>query len=106
MQECDYILQSQFLLRSFTLPGDTLISRLLCYIRRSNSHSQWYALSRSLFWKKCLPYLESLDKRTLKQIQLQFQQDNLCQNRSSRNSTLLSLSSNYFFGSYLMATNG
>ncbi|KAG1138677.1 hypothetical protein G6F37_010984 [Rhizopus arrhizus] len=40
MQERSYILQSQFLLRSFTLPGDTLLSRLLCYIRRSNSHSQ------------------------------------------------------------------
>ncbi|EIE82013.1 hypothetical protein RO3G_06718 [Rhizopus delemar RA 99-880] len=91
MQERAYILQSQFLLRSFTLPEDTLLSHLLCYTRRSNSHSQWYALSKSPLWKKCLPHLESLDKRTLKQIQLQFRQDNLCQNRSSRNSTLLSL---------------
>jgi hypothetical protein len=39
MQERTYILQYQFLLRSFTLPDDTLLSRLLCYIRRSNSHS-------------------------------------------------------------------
>ncbi|KAG1039288.1 hypothetical protein G6F43_012546 [Rhizopus delemar] len=67
MQERAYIFQSQFLLRSFTLPEDTLLSRLLCYIRRSNN------------------------KRALKQIQVQFRRDNLCQNRSSRNSTLLSL---------------
>jgi hypothetical protein len=40
MQECSYILQSQFLLRSFTHPDDTLLSCLLCYIRRSNSHLQ------------------------------------------------------------------
>ena len=37
MQERSYILQSQFLLRSFTLSDDTLLSCLLCYIRRSNS---------------------------------------------------------------------
>lgn len=90
VQGCAYILQSQFSLRSFTLPGDALLSRLLCDICYSNCHSHWCALSKSPLWKKRLSHSEFLDKQTLKKIQLHFRQDNLCQSHSSRNSTLLS----------------
>ncbi|KAG1539847.1 hypothetical protein G6F47_007244 [Rhizopus delemar] len=90
MQERTYILQAQFLLRSLTLPDDTLLTCLLPHIRRSDSHSCWYKLSKSPLWAQCLPQPEQLDKRTLKKIQLQFRQDNLNQARSSRNSILLS----------------
>ena len=90
MQEHAYILQFQSLLLSFTLPYDTLLSHLLWYIRRSNilhngTHSQSY-----FYGKKCLSHLESLDKRNLKKNPVEFRQNNLCQNRSSSNSTLLS----------------
>jgi hypothetical protein len=90
MQERTYILQSQFLLRSLTLPDDTLLTCLLPHIRRSDSHSCWYKLSKSPLWAQCLPQPEQLDKRTLKKIQLQFRQDNLNQARSSRHFILLS----------------
>ncbi|KAG1149791.1 hypothetical protein G6F37_009187 [Rhizopus arrhizus] len=69
MQMRTYILQGQFLLRSLTLPDDALLTCLLPHIHRSDSHSY---------------------KRTLKETQLQFRQDNLNQTRSSRNSVLLS----------------
>ncbi|EIE83594.1 hypothetical protein RO3G_08299 [Rhizopus delemar RA 99-880] len=90
MQERIYILQAQFLLRSLTLPDDTLLTCLLPHIRRSDSHSCWYKLSKSPLWAQCLPQPEQLDKRTLKKIQLQFRQDNLNQALSSRHSILLS----------------
>jgi hypothetical protein len=67
---------------------------------RSSMHSQSH-----LYEKKCLPHPESLNKRTLKKIQLWFRQDNICQSRSSRNSTLFSLCRPIISGSYHMATN-
>jgi hypothetical protein len=69
MQERTYALQSQFLLRSLTLPEDALLHHLLQHIRQPRSHSQWYKLSRSPIWKRFLPDPESLDRRSLKSIQ-------------------------------------
>jgi hypothetical protein len=59
-------------------------------MRRSNSYSCWYKLSKLPLWAQHLPQPELLDKCTLKKIQLQFRQDNLNNARSSRNSILLS----------------
>ncbi|KAG1003992.1 hypothetical protein G6F27_010549 [Rhizopus arrhizus] len=55
MQERAYALQSHFLLRSLTLSEDALLHHLLPHIRQPRSHSQWYRLSRSPIWKRCLP---------------------------------------------------
>ncbi|KAG1055300.1 hypothetical protein G6F43_002739 [Rhizopus delemar] len=67
-----------------------LITCLIPHICRSDSHSCWYKFFKSPLWAQCLPQPEPLDKRTLKKIQLQLRQDNLNQERSSRNSMLLS----------------
>ncbi|KAG0808110.1 hypothetical protein G6F18_001523 [Rhizopus arrhizus] len=89
MQERAYALQSQFLLRSLTLPKDALLHHLLSHIRQPRSHSQWYRLSRSSIWKRCLPDPESLDRRSLKLIQRDYRQGNLDNKRSTHASVLL-----------------
>ncbi|KAG0992823.1 hypothetical protein G6F27_014162 [Rhizopus arrhizus] len=89
MQERAYALQSQFLLRSLTLPEDALLHHLLPHIRQSRSHSQWYKLSRSPIWKRCLPDPESLDRRSLKSIQRDYRQGNLDNKRSMHALVLL-----------------
>ncbi|KAG1178107.1 hypothetical protein G6F70_007913 [Rhizopus microsporus] len=73
MTERVHILQAQFLLRSLSLPDDTLLACLLPHIRLSKGHSH------------------CLDKRLLKKLRLQYLQDNLEQRRAARNSGLLSL---------------
>ena len=57
MQERVYILQCRFLLHSYTLPDNTLLSQLLIYIRRSNNHSQHYTLSSRLMEQNAYPTL-------------------------------------------------
>lgn len=89
-QERTYTVQAQFLLHSLTAPDDVLLTCLLSHIRRSDSHSYWYKLSKSSLWTQCLPQPGSLDKNIPEKIQLQFRQGNLNQTRSSRNSTFLS----------------
>ncbi|KAG1195055.1 hypothetical protein G6F70_008529 [Rhizopus microsporus] len=70
MQERAYALQSQFLLRSLTLPED--------------------ALSLSLpFGENAPPNPESLDRRSLRPIQREYRQDNLNKKRSTHASVLL-----------------
>ncbi|CEG74066.1 hypothetical protein RMATCC62417_09335 [Rhizopus microsporus] len=89
MQERAYTLQSQFLLRSLTLPEDALLHHLLPLIRQLRSHSQWYKLSRSPIWKRCPPNPESLDRRSLRSIQREYRQDNLNNKCSTHTSILL-----------------
>ncbi|KAG1396711.1 hypothetical protein G6F60_009458 [Rhizopus arrhizus] len=89
MQELAYALQSQFLLRSLTLPEDALLHHLLPHNRQPRSHSQWYKLSRSPIWKRCLPDPISLDCRSLKSIQRDYRQGNLDNKRSTHASVLL-----------------
>jgi hypothetical protein len=89
MQERAYALQSQFLLRSLTLPEDALLHHLLPLIRQPRSHSQWYKLSRSPIWKRCFLNLESLDRRTLRATQREYRQGNLNNKRSTHASVLL-----------------
>jgi hypothetical protein len=89
--ECTHILQVQFLLRSLSLPDDTLLLCPLPHVCLSKSHSQWYATSKTPLWKQCTQYIDSLDKRLLKSIRLHFLHDNLEQRRAARNSSLLSL---------------
>ncbi|KAG0733323.1 hypothetical protein G6F23_013460 [Rhizopus arrhizus] len=78
-----------FLLRSLTLPEDALLHHLPPHIRQPRSHSQWYRLSRSPIWKRCLPDPESLDRRSLKLIQRDYRQGNLDNKRSTHASVLL-----------------
>ncbi|KAG0733877.1 hypothetical protein G6F62_013066 [Rhizopus arrhizus] len=89
MQERAYALQSQFLLPSLTLPEDALLHHLLPHIRQPRSHSQWYRLSRSPIWKRCLLDPESLDRRSLKSTQRDYRQGNLDNKRSTHASVLL-----------------
>ena len=89
MQEDAYALQSQFLLRSLTLPEDALLRRLPPLIRQPRSHSQWYKLSRSPIWKRYSPDSESLDRRSLRSIQREHPQDNLNNKRSTHAFVLL-----------------
>ncbi|KAG1055194.1 hypothetical protein G6F43_002843 [Rhizopus delemar] len=89
MQERAYTLQSQFLLRSFTLPEDSLLYHLLPLVRQPRSYSQWYKLSKSPIWKRCSSNPESLDCRSLRSIQRGYCQDNLNHNRSINASVLL-----------------
>ncbi|KAG0931031.1 hypothetical protein G6F32_011815 [Rhizopus arrhizus] len=53
MKERTHILQAKFLLRTIDTPDDTLMFRLLPYIRTSASHSQWYKLNTSPLWRLC-----------------------------------------------------
>ena len=89
MQERAYALQSQFLLRSLTLPEDALLHHLLPLIRQPRSHSQWYKLSRSPIRKRYSPNSESLDRCSLRSIQREYRQDNLSKKRSTHTSVLL-----------------
>ncbi|KAG1398481.1 hypothetical protein G6F60_008338 [Rhizopus arrhizus] len=89
MQERAYALQSQFLLRSLTLPKDALLHHLLPHIRQPRSHSQWYRLFRSPIWKRCLHDPESLDRCSLKLIQRDYRQGNLDNKRSTHAFVLL-----------------
>lgn len=91
MTERIHILQAQFLLRSLSLPDDTLLANLLPHIRLPKSHSQWYAISKTPLWKRCTQHIDSLDKRLLKKLRLQYLQDNWEQRRAARNSGLLAL---------------
>ncbi|EIE83762.1 hypothetical protein G6F46_008373 [Rhizopus delemar] len=89
MQERAYTLQSQFLLRSITLPEDALLHHLLPLIRQPRSYSHWYKLSKSPIWKRCSSNPESLDHRSLRSIQLEYRQDNLNRKCSMYASVLL-----------------
>ncbi|CEI86205.1 hypothetical protein RMCBS344292_00649 [Rhizopus microsporus] len=89
MQKRAYALQSQFPLRSLTLPEDALLHYLLPFIRQPRSHSQWYKLSRSPIWKRCSPDPKSLDRRSLQLIQREYRQDSLNNKRSTHASVLL-----------------
>ena len=91
MTERVHILQAQFLLRSLSLPDDTLLACLLPHIRLSKGHSQWYTISKNPLLERSIQYISCLDKRLLKKLRLQYLQDNLEQRRAARNSGLLSL---------------
>ncbi|KAI9470611.1 MAG: hypothetical protein EXX96DRAFT_490702, partial [Benjaminiella poitrasii] len=81
-----------FLLRSLSLPGDALLTKLLPHIGTSSSRSQWYTLSKTPLWKTRHPELYSLDNRQFRKLQQQFLQANLNTLRNTpNNSTLLCL---------------
>lgn len=89
MQERAYSLQSQFLLRTYTLPDDGLLSHLFPLISQPRSHSQWYKLSKPPIWKLCASNPESLDHRSLRSLQKRFRQDSLNHKRATHASVLL-----------------
>ncbi|KAG1319162.1 hypothetical protein G6F62_011979 [Rhizopus arrhizus] len=91
MKERTHILQAKFLLRSTNTPEDTLIFRLLPYIRTSSSQSQWYKLTTSPLWRRCRDIdPNQLNKRQFKTICQAHLQETLEKRRTDTNSILLS----------------
>ncbi|KAG1152166.1 hypothetical protein G6F37_001390 [Rhizopus arrhizus] len=91
MKERTHILQAKFLLRTIDTPDDTLMFRLLPYIRTSTSHSQWYKLTTSPLWRLCAETdPDQLDQRKFKAIRQDYLQESFENCRTDTNSILLS----------------
>ncbi|KAG0738641.1 hypothetical protein G6F62_000761 [Rhizopus arrhizus] len=91
MKERIHILQAKFLLRTIDTPDDTLMLRLLPYIRTSTSHSQWYKLTTSPLWRLCAETdPDQIDRRKLKAIHQDYLQESFENRRTDTNSILLS----------------
>ncbi|KAG1548195.1 hypothetical protein G6F49_009974 [Rhizopus delemar] len=89
MKERLNILQAQFLFRSFTLPEDALLTKLMPHIQ-NDRHQQWYKLSKSSLWKIMPPPVEELSLKAFKAIKKQFLQQSLDYQKQCKNSKLLS----------------
>ncbi|KAG0737612.1 hypothetical protein G6F57_002804 [Rhizopus arrhizus] len=82
---------TKFLLRTIDTPDDTLMFRLLPYIRTSASHSQWYKLTTSPLWRLCAETdPDQLDRRKFKAIRQDYLQESFENRRVDTNSILLS----------------
>ncbi|KAG1028717.1 hypothetical protein G6F57_001337 [Rhizopus arrhizus] len=91
MKERTHILQAKFLLRTIDTPDDTLMFRLLPYIRTSASHSQWYKLNTSPLWRLCAETdPDQFDRRKFKVIRQGYLQESFENRRPDTNSILLS----------------
>ena len=74
IKEQIYIPQAQFLFRSFTLPKDALLTKLMPHIQHGR-YQQWYKLSKSSLWKSIPPPVEDLSLKTFKVFRKLLQHD-------------------------------
>ncbi|KAG1040607.1 hypothetical protein G6F43_012255 [Rhizopus delemar] len=82
------ILQAQFLFRSFTLPEDAHLTKLIPHIQHDR-HQQWYKLSKSSLWKIMPPPVEELSLKAFKAIKKQFLQQSLDYQKQRKTAFLL-----------------
>lgn len=89
MQERIAILQARYLLRSLNLPPDTLMSRLLPYIKDS-PQSSYYKLCRNPMWQAIVSTPAPYSNADFLQAKIKYLQRNLDKRLTQKNSLLLS----------------
>jgi hypothetical protein len=89
MKERINILQAQLLFRSFSLPEDALLTKLIPQIQHDR-HQQWYKLSKSSLWKSIPPSVKELNIKVFRTIRKQYLQQGLEYQKRHKNSKLLS----------------